>query len=92
MDPMTAHLLITSWKERDIEHFLENYVKKEDTMCLQRHVVDQDIQLYVQQRLSHDKSLAIWTKDAPIRREIEAALMRGACGVYYYHPSEHQHV
>jgi hypothetical protein len=28
------HLLMTSWKERDIESSLESYVKEEDTVCL----------------------------------------------------------
>jgi hypothetical protein len=51
-------LLMTSQKERDIESSLESYVKEEDTVCLQRDVVDEDIQLYVQQRLSNNKSLA----------------------------------
>jgi len=52
------HLLMTSRKERDIESSLENYVEEEDTVCLQRNVVDQDIQQYVQQRLSDNKGLA----------------------------------
>jgi hypothetical protein len=76
------HLLMTSRKERDIESSLEIYVKEEDTICLQRAVVDKDIQRYVQQRLSDDKTLAKWNKDAAIRQEIEGALIRGARGMY----------
>jgi Cdc6-like AAA superfamily ATPase len=76
------HLLITSRKERDIERSLKNYIEEEDTVCLQRDVVDKDIQRYVQRRLSVDEGLAKWNKDAAIRQEIEAALMRGACGMY----------
>jgi hypothetical protein len=41
------HLLMTSWKERDIERSLEAYVEESDTVCLQRDVMDQDIQRYV---------------------------------------------
>jgi hypothetical protein len=52
------HLLMTSRKERDIETSLESYVGEEGAVCLQRDVVDQDIQRYVQQRLYDDKSLA----------------------------------
>jgi hypothetical protein len=77
-----VHLLMTSRKERDIESSLESYVKEEDTVCLQRDVVDRDIQRYVQQRLSNDKALAKWNKDAIVRQEIEAALMNGARGMY----------
>ena len=73
------HLLMTSRKERDIESSLEDYVDKEDTICFQSGIVDRDIQRYVQQRLSDDKSLAKWVKDAAIRQEIGTVLTRGAC-------------
>lgn len=76
------HLLMTSRKERDIESSLVSFVKEEDTICLQRDVVDKDIQRYVQQRLSDDKTLAKWNKDATVRQEIEDALIRGARGMY----------
>jgi hypothetical protein len=81
------HLLMTSRKERDIESSLVSYIDERDTVCLQRDVVDQDIQRYVQQRLRDDKGLAKWNKDAAIRQEIEAALMRGAQGMYVCSPS-----
>jgi hypothetical protein len=84
------HLLMTSRKERDIERSLESYVDEEDTVCLQRDIVDQDIQRYVQQRLHNDKALAKWNKDAAIRQEIEAALMSGARGMYVSLPSSPQ--
>jgi hypothetical protein len=80
----SLHVLITSRKERDIESSLESYVNKEDTVCLQSDIVDKDIQRYVQQRLSNDKSLVKWEKDAAIRQEIETALMSGACGMYMF--------
>jgi hypothetical protein len=78
------HLLMTSRKERDLESSLESYVEEGDTVCLQRDVVDRDIQRYVQQRLSDDKKLAKWNKDAAVRQEIEDALMQGARGMYAY--------
>jgi hypothetical protein len=84
------HLLMTSRKERDIERSLEGYVKEDDTVCLQRDVVDQDIQRYVQQRLLVDKGLAKWNKDAAVRWEIEAALIGGARGMYVFLPSSPQ--
>jgi hypothetical protein len=63
------HLLMTSRKERDIENSLEGYVKEEDTVCLQRNVVDKDIQRYVQQRLSDDKGLAKLDEQRGLRRK-----------------------
>lgn len=80
----SLHLLMTSRKERDIGTSLESYVGEEDAICLQRDVVDQDIQRYVQQRLRDDKGLARWNRDAAIRQEIEEALMRGARGMYVF--------
>jgi hypothetical protein len=76
------HVLMTSRKERDIESSLKSYVKEEDTVCLQRDVVDEDILRYVQKRLSDDRRLAKWNKDTSTRQEIETALMRGARGMY----------
>jgi hypothetical protein len=84
------HLLMTSRKERDIKSSLESYVGEEDTVCLQRDVVDQDIQRYVQHRLHDDKDLAKWNKDAAIRQEIEEALMHGARGMYVSLPRSPQ--
>ena len=78
------HLLTTSRKERDIERSLEEYIREEDAVCLQRDVVDKDIQRYVQQRLRVDKGLAKWNKDASVRQEIEAALMGGARGMQVF--------
>jgi hypothetical protein len=83
----SVHLLMTSRKERDIESSLEGYVEEEDTICFQMDVVDRDIQRYVQQRLSDDKALTKWNKDAAIRQEIEVALMHGARGMYVCSPS-----
>jgi hypothetical protein len=75
------HLLVTSRKERDIERSLEEYIREEDAVCLQRDVVDKDIQRYIQQRLRVDKGLAKWNRDAVVRQEIEDALMGGARGM-----------
>jgi hypothetical protein len=80
------HLLMTSRRERDIESSLEVYVDNKDTVCLQSNIIDQDIQRYVQHRLSHDKSLAKWEKNSAIRQEVENVLMRGAHGMYLYSP------
>ncbi|KAF2818579.1 ankyrin, partial [Ophiobolus disseminans] len=45
-------------------------------------VVDKDIQQYVRQRLSSDKGLSKWGKDAALRQEIEMALMQGSKGMF----------
>jgi hypothetical protein len=79
-----VHLLMTSRKERDIETSLEGYVG--DAMCLQSDIVDTDIRKYIQQRMSEDKSLNKWSKNAKIKKDIEVALVRRACGMYFHRP------
>jgi hypothetical protein len=68
---------------------LEDIVDPKNWVCLQSEVVDEDIQRYVRQRLSDDKSLRKWEKDVAIRQEIETVLMEGARGMYisplHYH-------
>ncbi|ELR05748.1 hypothetical protein GMDG_07590 [Pseudogymnoascus destructans 20631-21] len=75
-------VLVTSRKIRDIECSLEDIVDRECIICLQHQVVDKDIQTYVRQRLSEDKGLKKWQKDAEIRREIETTLMEGSRGMF----------
>jgi len=75
------HLLVTSRRERDIEDSLETFVDNQHIICLQSTVVDKDIQQYVRQRLSDDKRLTKWKRDATIMGDIEAALMDGAKGM-----------
>ncbi|KAF9730053.1 ankyrin repeat protein [Paraphaeosphaeria minitans] len=76
------HLLMASRRERDIERSFETFLTEYDTICLQRDIVDEDIQRYVRQRLCDDINLVKWNKDAAIRREIEVALMCGARGMF----------
>jgi hypothetical protein len=78
------HLLMTSRKERDIESSLEDYVDGQNRICLQSAVIDKDIQRYVRQRLSDDKRLQKWAKDASMMGQIETVLMNGAKGMYIY--------
>jgi hypothetical protein len=78
------HLIMTSRRERDIESSLEEYVDPHNTICLQSDIVDQDIQRYVQQRLSEEKSLCKWGKDVGLRQEIETTLMAGSKGMYVF--------
>ncbi len=78
------HLLVTSRRERGIESVLESFVDGQNMVCLQSELVDEDIQRYVRQRLSDDRSLGKWQKDPAIRQEIETVLMKGAHGMYFY--------
>ncbi|KFY17204.1 hypothetical protein V492_00821 [Pseudogymnoascus sp. VKM F-4246] len=75
-------VLVTSRKERNIEISLEDIVDEECMICLQSQIVDKDIQTYVRQRLSDDKRLKKWQKDAEIRQEIITTLMERSCGMF----------
>ncbi|KAF2647459.1 hypothetical protein K491DRAFT_643989, partial [Lophiostoma macrostomum CBS 122681] len=76
------HVLVTSRRERDIEDSIETFADIQHRICLQSIVVDKDIQQYVRQRLSDDKRLIKWKRDAAIMGDIEAALMNGAKGMF----------
>jgi hypothetical protein len=76
------HTILTSRRERDIENSLETFIDQENVVWLQSELVDRDIQKYIQQRLSDDKRLSRWGKDPALRQDIEAALMKGAQGMY----------
>ncbi|KAF2738596.1 hypothetical protein EJ04DRAFT_41219, partial [Polyplosphaeria fusca] len=76
------HFLVTSRRERDIEMSLESFVDEESRIYLQSTLVDKDIQRYVRQRLSDDKRLQKWEKDAFMIGQIETVLMNGAKGMF----------
>ena len=76
------HILLTSRKERDIETSLEGCIDPKNSICLESQVVDEDIQLYVQQRMLNDSALSKWTKDVALQQEIQTALREGAKGMY----------
>ncbi|KAH7386811.1 hypothetical protein DE146DRAFT_759229 [Phaeosphaeria sp. MPI-PUGE-AT-0046c] len=76
------HLLVTSRRERDIESSLGDLVGGQNQIRLESAVVDKDIQRYVQQRLSDDKRLRKWEKDASMMELIETTLMKGAKGMF----------
>lgn len=80
-DHQNLHLLMTSRLERDIESALVVFVDRENIMCLQIEIVDEDIKHYVRHGLVVDRSLAKWSKDDMIREEIERALLHGAYGM-----------
>jgi hypothetical protein len=78
------HLLVTSRKERDIEGTLDSFIPPQNKVCLQSKIVDKDIQRYVKQRLSSDRSLRKWENNTTVKQEIEATLMGGAHGMYLH--------
>jgi hypothetical protein len=77
-----SHLIVTSRRERDIEISIETFVTRRNSVSLQSDLVDDDIRQYVRQRLSNDKGLSRWSKDASLRQEIEAAVIQGSQGMY----------
>ncbi len=80
---LNLHIFVTSRPEQDIETSLERFVDRQNMICLTTESVDQDIQEYVRQRLSDDKSLVKWHRYSDIRQEIETVLAKRACGMYF---------
>ncbi|KAH7359929.1 hypothetical protein BKA66DRAFT_562105 [Pyrenochaeta sp. MPI-SDFR-AT-0127] len=77
-----VHLIVTSRRERDIEISLKGFIDSQNSINLQSEVVDKDIQQYIRQRLSDDRGLRKWGKDAALWQEIETALMKGSKGMH----------
>ena len=71
------HVLATSRKENDIMTSLEPLVTCQ--LCIQSTLVDADIRVHVQERLSHDPKLKKWPVD--VQKDIEDALTTGAKGM-----------
>ncbi|KAF2111508.1 ankyrin repeat-containing domain protein [Lophiotrema nucula] len=76
------HLIVTSRREQVIERSVETFVELQNRVWLQSEVIDKDIQKYVRQRLSDDKDLRKWSKDAALQEEIETAIMKGSKGMF----------
>lgn len=72
------HIMITSRRERDIEEqlgFLAKY-----NIAIQSAIVDEDIRVYVHDRLATDIKLKKWPD--PVQKEIVAVIMEKADGMY----------
>jgi hypothetical protein len=72
-------ILATSRKELNIEEALKTV---STSISLQNHWVDKDIRIYIQNHLRGDHKLSRWPQD--ILSEIEAALVKGAQGMYVF--------
>ena len=71
------HILVTSRQLPEIENSLSEIVS--DGLCLHGPCVDQDILLYIVERLKNDPKLAKWPPE--VRDEIRITLSRGARGM-----------
>jgi hypothetical protein len=76
------HILVTSRRELDIEYSLEKLTDENSAVDLRARLVDQDIEAYVDYRLSTDKDLQKWGRDAKLREEIIMVLMKKARGMW----------
>jgi hypothetical protein len=73
------HILVTSRDNTGIETSLECFPEKQRTIRLEGAFVDEDIQIYIRQRLSTDKNLCKWQN---FQQEIEENLIERAHGMY----------
>jgi hypothetical protein len=80
-DKSTLRVILTSRKEAMIEEGLEDIVLPNNRICLESDLVDEDIRIYVQERLVKDKSFKRWQRDSDMQREIERTLGENARGM-----------
>jgi KaiC/GvpD/RAD55 family RecA-like ATPase len=90
-EAQTFHVLLTSRKERDIEDAVVQIIHSENMVPLRSQNVDPDVRAYIRKRLSKDRSLEKWRKDAKVQEEIERVLMRKVQGMYVF-PCNEQYI
>ena len=76
---LQIRLLVTSRREGDINGALDPFASKK--ISVQSAVVDEDIQLYVRNRLQSIPRMARWCKDVQMKSEIECKLIEGSHGM-----------
>jgi hypothetical protein len=74
-----VHILVTSRREADIGEIINQIGPSK--ICIQSTLVDNDIRMYVRERLNDDPKLARWKRNKSIQREIEMTLMEKAGGM-----------
>jgi ankyrin repeat domain-containing protein 50 len=74
------HIMVTSRREKDIEEQLKPIT--DHNINIQNAVVDEDIRIYVQDRLTTDSKLKKWP--ASVRDEIVTVMMEKADGMYVH--------
>ena len=77
-----VHVLLTSRKEVDIDERMHEFVPDVNQISLQSHLVDKDIQKYINKRLDSDRSLKRWKNDAPTQELIKTTLTNKANGMF----------
>ncbi|KAL9119965.1 MAG: hypothetical protein Q9187_003484, partial [Circinaria calcarea] len=78
----SLHLLVTSRREMDIEYSLDHLLNEQEIIFLQSALVDEDIRVYVRERLQTDRSLKRWRNHGQVQEEIEMALVSKAGGMF----------
>ena len=76
------HIMITSRREKDIEDQLGPIADYK--INIQSAIVNEDIRVYIQDRLATDSKLKKWSED--VRATIITALMEKAGGMYVRYP------
>jgi hypothetical protein len=76
------HMLVTSRREKGIEESLESLVDEQQKICIQSTLINDDICLYVHERLQTDKGLSRWRNQLKVQQEIEKTLLEKADGMF----------
>ena len=74
------HILLASRREQDIDQSL-CHLQRDQKICIQSTVVDEDIREYTRQRLRKDMAFDRWRKDPALLEEIEDKVTAKADGM-----------
>lgn len=80
-EDVNLHVLVTSRREIDIDEALTPLSNSRNRISIQSTLVNDDIRIYVQDRLQVDRKLKRWQKDLNMQREIENTLMSKVDGM-----------
>ena len=75
------HLIITSWREEDIESSLIRWMRVDKFVPIQCGTVNEDILAYVRKRVRTDEGLRRWQSWLEVQKEIETKLMEKVDGM-----------
>lgn len=74
-------IIMTSRRLQEFEKFFYDWLSDECKVSIQNERVDDDIRLYIHERLLHDGRFKRWQKQPRVQEEIESRLMQKSQGM-----------
>ncbi|KAI1178313.1 hypothetical protein F4777DRAFT_576118 [Nemania sp. FL0916] len=79
---LNIHLLVTSRPEHDIKSAIKSFSHSQERISLQSNLIEDDIRSYIETTVKKNSGLERWQSRPDVQREIEAALIKKADGMF----------